>query len=789
MATFEETRLQHVQRHFTVIELDLPCVNGECTIDSELGFGTPLSCDQPSNGTKTYKFTTINAPLLPESGIFRCIKSLSETPTKLQPGRGLAVRGSSVVTFVEMTDKDPNPFSPAVAAGLSTLSGFFALLDARNILANRDMRLKNYRVESDGTIDLVNGAETRYYITDTFSRNKNGTWSLRSSDELAAINLGDALWPIPLQGFLRQNITEIQTQIQVDQNVNYLTTDVLRVGDEFMSVIGSSNVGTGTAQLSVGTRGSQITKGGTVLTNTERSDHSAGDEVYVCEQSVDERIDDLLERILIDVGISQDLIPKSDWIAEIDEWHPNTRINTLWFESNDVASTLEKILTEYLIDMWFDLTDRKIKISAISVWKESDQRLIEGKQIDFKSISKKKEESLRATRSFIIYDKKFLADPEEVPSYAKKSLFIRTEFEDSAFFGKPKVNSFKFSSMLDKDGADLLNQRYVSRFVNPSSYNWVTQEKFLTFKTGDIVDLETSVNIGFNGASTGVQRAQITSVAPIYQEFGREYRVDALIYEPEITSGGGGGSGVIEQLIRGNIADVNLYIQYAGAPSQPTDITFILDSVTGSSTDTNTPTIRIGNFPSGSKVTIILINDSYLSARGGNGGNGGSAEYVNELQRWIISPVPQNGGNGGVVIDCSGVDTDIYLSGATPSVNYPTAAGRIFAPNGGGGGFDPVTGLPAFASLNIGGRGGDSGNGNSPGDAGFGGSISPSAFGDDGLNGQVGVQDGSFLNFGKDGNNNNAFGGSKGKGVVDSGGTVTLFGATQSNYVNGDGDH
>ena len=153
---------------------------------------------------------------------------------------------------------------------------------------------------------------------------------------------------------------------------------------------------------------------------------------------------------------------------------------------------------------------------------------------------------------------------------------------------------------------------------------------------------------------------------------------------------------------------------------------------------------------------------------------------------WVQTTSPLNGGNGGVVIDCEGVDCDIYLSGATPSASYPTADGKILAPSGGSAGFD------AFITTDqesVAGDGGAGGYGRLSGAGGFGGQALDRPFGEGGLVGQFGSDTGPVSKFGQDGDNNNAIGGTKGSGVVDSGGTVTLFGVTPDNYVNGGGSH
>lgn len=771
MSTFEETRSLPNQIHFTVVEIDLPVVTGTCTIGDKDGFGTPLSCDQPANGIQTYKFTNTDAPLLPESGIYRCIKSINETPAKLQTGKGLASRGTFSIVFNDFKG-DPNPLSPAVLAGLALGDSYFTKFDSRNILQNKNVRIKNYRVEKDGSIDLVNGAQTRHYLVESFESSSKGTWKLSGKDELNQINIDESVWPLPLEGFLRQDINDATNTIPVDANVNYLIGDGLRIGDELMKVVGVADIGTPTATLTVQNRGTDIFYTN-FISKTGRDEHEAGDEIFVCEVSDNERIDDLLKRILIDIGIDPMFIPDAEWASEIDEWHPLTRVNTFWYESEDTVAVLERILTYYMIDMWFDPVSRLIKISAISVWKESSQTIREGNQIDFESIKRKKKENLRATRAQIVYDKRFLSKSDSIENYNKVSLFRRTELETSELYGKPKTKRFDANAFIDKDGSDLLVNRYVNRFLDPKEFSWKTQEKKLDFQTGDIVDIISSVETGFDGLPTGQSRAQITSITPKYGKIGREYMVTALTYEPTFSQD-------TEIIIQGNIANVNLFNQYAGAPSQPVELTFILDGVTSSSTASNIASIRAGAFPAGSKIILILANGADLMARGGDGGNGGGIEPDQESGSFIFFPSPQNGEDGGTVIDAEGVDMDIYFSGATPSTNYPEADGFVRAPSGGAGGFNA-------SAINQ-----RSGNGGKGGDGrvfGLGGSAGVSNLLDTGDAGANGTDDTLTGVFGVDGADNNATGGLKGNGIVDNGGTVTLFGVTPERYINGGGDH
>ena len=769
--TFELTRGQFVQTHFSIIEIDAPTVN--------LGFGTPVSAGgAPSTGTKTYKFTDY-AGLIPESDIWKCVGKVSETTTKLKPGKGLAMRGSGSIQLYDFKG-DPNPFAPDVTAEMRKEYGYLAKLDIRNILTNRDCRIKNFRVNPDGTVDLT-ASEDRHYIVDSFVSNSKGKWTLKLKDELTRVNIGEKVWPIETNGYLRADITGAATTLNVDPHTTYAIGDTIRIAEELMKVINVSGIGTGSAQLQVQTRSTDIIYTNN-LSSTNQSAHSAGDQIIVCGVSDDERIDDLLERILLDIGIDAARIPKADWTLEVDEWLSSIRVNTIWIESLDADEALEYILTFYMIDMWFDPVAREVKIAAISQWKESEgEALSEGNEIDFETVKRTPSEDLRATRALVVYDKKFLARSESIENYSKGSLFVRPELEGADFYGESKVKQFGFSFSIGTDSAELLTNRYVNRFIRPINYKWTTQERKLNFNVGDIKNIKTNADVDFDGSPSDTTRVQILSVQPKYTQLGRQYSVEGLSMEPVFLDGS-------EVVIAGNISNVNLYTQYAGAPNQAVTITFVLEAAVSSSTATSIPSIKAGAFPSGSKIIIIMVNGSDLMAKGGAGGRGGSAFYETE-QGQFFSTQQGDGEDGGIVYDAEGIDTDIYFSGATPSVAYPIADGFIRAPSGGSGGFVAST----FLLPSPGGVAGNGGNGGDGRDGGDGGNNSRIEI--DGVTvdssgyGSAGNEDGFTGSFGQDGVDNDATKGLKGKGVVDSGATVTFFGANATRYINGSGDH
>jgi hypothetical protein len=374
------------------------------------------------------------------------------------------------------------------------------------------------------------------------------------------------------------------------------------------------------------------------------------------------------------------------------------------------------------------------------------------------------------------------------------SVFANTVLEEPGFWGEPKTREFSPSHLLDKDAADLLNQRTVARFGRtPVEYSWTTQEKFLNFATGDVVSITTPELQGPDGLPIGV-RGQITKITPKFDDFGRSYKVKALTYEAAF------GDDTAPFIINANSEEINLYI-LVGAPSEPVEVTIVVDGVKICSTDRFIPAMKAGNFAPGSKINLVISNNGILQGKGGNGGGGETVIYEPEFPEWFRIG-GSNGQDAGPVYDAESIDTDIYLGG---SFNTLVALGTIRAPGGGGGGgFASITGTGLGSGHPGNGAGG--GAGCSPGTGGPGGTRqnappNPGTDGDDGLEAGTGGAGGTSAEASDagDGGDWGFSGGAPasgffipglaGEGILKGGAVVNIF--TDGNtgrFTNGTGD-
>jgi len=760
--------------HLEIIEIDLPVITGACNYQGGDGFGTPLTCDEVwSDELRTYRFCKPNALVLPGNlNVVRCIESISETVAEIRPGEGLGSRGSISITFSDIKG-DPNDDAPGVTETVKNQGTYFGKLDFRQIVINKEIRNKLYEVV-DGVFDFDNPLAVRHYIGESLTPSKN-KWSLKGKDELSKVDLDEKVWPPSEDGFLRQDIDDAVLTILVDSNNLYVVGGVVRIGDELVLIDSVADIQGSNPTISTLERGAEIFNSDlTWSTGNAADSHNAGDEVFICHFANKSRIDDLLKLILTDSDMPLARIPEAEWANEIDTWWPNTFISYIYNEAEDANNVIARILTDYLTDIVFDAEERLIKLFAISVWKESTSILTEGENVILNSVTIRSGENIRATRALVVYDKTRVTDNDDTQNYKKASKFEDPRLQAEQFFGEHKDKLFENSPLLDDDSADLLVQRWVSRFgVKPKFPTCEIPEAKLTINLGDVIDYRFLSDQGADGLPNTNARAQVISIKPKYKG-GRTYQVKLASYEAVAESG--------TEFILNNVNQINLFTQ-AGNPPEVVELTFIIDTARTSSGDTNIPSIFAGNFVSGSKITIIFVNGSEGQSKGGQGGQGEGGIFFKDF--WIKTP-PTNGLDGGIVYDANGVDTEIFLSGPTSSVNFPSADGFILAPSGGDGGqlgfFDDLD-EPGSTAGN-GGRGGDGDNvglGGLPGDL-------ESFLAEPGEFGASGKLDGTGSGYGFDGVNNDALGGLKGKGIITGGAIVNVFGGGGGRLINGGGD-
>ncbi len=774
--------------HFEVVSITLPYVSGTCTIPQGVnwsqGYHTPVTCVESGNDTWTYYFGTPKVPISVnefEAGhpIYRQIKSISETTPTLKLD-GMASRGSLSITFTDW-EGDPGPIN-------KTDNGtYLSKWDARNFLSGREVTI--YRFERSNGVNTI--VSQSVYLSDGFKVNSSGDYTLSCKSYLERTYKDYNQFPASTDAVLRLDIDNVTTEIPVnDAQYNWANLPPIRIGDDLMT---SVSYDSGTEILTVESRSYGIKGvGGNTISRTVAEEHSAGDNIQICVVSDEQSMSEYLSLLLLTGEVPVNYLDVSVWQNEFDDYWAGTTITNVWSEPIAVKDRINTLCQDYMLDIWESaLVPAKIKVSAVSAWKEESEQIEVGRGITEKGFTYQTKPELRSSRSFVRYDKSFKTENDDVGNYKKVAINSDTTYEGDDFYGSSKSIELEPSSLLNTNDATLRVQRNTSRFsLSPREYSWDCEEKYLNYLAGDIVSF-THQDLQDAEGNSEVVRAQIVQVKPQYkyQGVGRGYKVKALTYLQAIAGGGGEN---ITYRKDSTLSEIDIHNDFAGRPSQAVDWTVVLDNCTVLSDDTNNPSMRNGSFANGSTVTIICINGTDWQSHSGSGGNGAGWIYEPEFQPpWLDIPPAGDGGDGGVCFNADGVDTFIFLEGATGNPTYPTADGYLRAPGGGGGGsVNFPEGEP--------GDGGGSGAGNTPATGGaagraiIGSGIDYGRAGSDGdTNGNGGASfagKGGDWGQGGESQSQGGDGGLAGSGLIKSGATVTIQYTDVNRFINGSGD-
>lgn len=658
---------------YSIVELDLPEVSGTCTINGNPGYGTPLTCtDQssPTTTTKTHKFTDA-ALVIPSSGVYKCIDSISETTPKLKAGNGVASRATCNIALSDFI-ADPNPTSPALVAspGLADSGTFFGKLKARNILANKPVRVKYYQVDNNGVHTLV---ATHHYIAVELKRNGSQRWVLTCKDVLFRADDEKSQFPKLITGRLSGGITDSATSLTMEADIADWTPY-----SDYSAVIGgdilmiTNATGTSTSVTLTVARATTINIGSRAIRNTPEA-HSDGDEVFRARKFVNADLYDLIEAVLTDADISASHYSASQIQDELDTWLGSLAgsIDAIIYESKDTTKFLDDISQTFMLDIFTDISTGHVVVKATSPWNSTAAVLTEGVDFNYDTLSIEEPEDLYYSRAFLQYDKRNLTDGNEDANFLRSSLAYNRTLEGEHYYDEEKVKKLGKSIILSNKSnnievADLTTVRYAQRFSNrPQRLSFIAEEADINYGLSDVVEIISDDNQGFDGSARQGVRAQVIQISPLYRGIGRQYKVTAVTYNPDAGSSGGGDIVINSQY------DVNLYTA-AGGPISAGTFTYIISDDIGQ--NELSQAITSGSIPSGSTVNIVLTNGAVLMAKGGVGASGSAYGSTNGLS------------GGDTLVGASGLTINVYLGGTTPAFgNGPyTADGYLYAPGGGG---------------------------------------------------------------------------------------------------------
>lgn len=662
-----------------------PCTASIPTTGAAKCYNTRKTCQDLANFDSdpvTLRFG-LDVDYLPKS--IECIPSIvdwSVSPAIISLGEDLGLRAEMRVTFKDHPWSDTGPGGDKYLADRAydpfTQGTYWGKWRARvQFLRGRNIRL--YVGYEGQTLAQM---ETRHFIVESFNGpTVNGTFSITAKDPLKLLDGDRAQAPMPNNGFLVSDITDVATSF---------TLSPAGVGDGEYPTSGYMNIG--------GAEIVEFTRSADVVTLVSRGQlgttakaHSAQDRAQVVLYYTGDDPADIIYDLMVNyAGIDPAWINLEDWQFETENFLRRVFSATI-ADPTSVKKLITELVQQAALSIWWDDINQEIRLRVLrAISTEAEQ--IGQDVIQRGSFGTQEQPDKRVSQVWIYYGQRNpLTKLEEEDNY--RSLAITIDSDAEVNYGSPAIKKI-LSRWIASGGrtvATRVGDIILGRYKNPPRrFNFNLLRDALPIEAGQGYQVKWWTIQDETGSPTTAP-IQITRVEPKAGEIGLEAEEQLFeIIDPEDLDNR-------TIIFDANILDVNLRtIHDQLYPDPESGDTFTLrcyietNVVVGASTTANAAFI-VGTWPSG--VTVEIYNNGRIQGAGGKGGNAAKNGVV-----------AQAGSDGGLAfytrkaIVFDNLNGKIYGGGGGGAGGVIKESGKEAGGGGGGAGF-------------IGGPGGATGNG------------------------------------------------------------------------------
>lgn len=695
-----------------------PCTASIGVTGDDRCYNTYATCQDKPNfdkTVKTYRFCDQNADLPVGLSAIPLLKSVSFASQEITPGKGLGVRGSVTISFINApwpdTEIDPYWRDRAYDTNQGTFWGKFK---ARNpFYENRVLRVRRGYLTDvfswDNFIDSV------YVIEQLQGPDKNDGVKIVAKDILKLADDKKVLFPKPSNGRLSADISNSDTSFTLSPSgvgSNYPASGKVAISGEVMTFTRSGDA------FTVG-RGAS---------NTTAEAHTADDTVQLVGIFDDEPVQDVIYTLLTDyANIASGYIDKTAWDAEAAA-HLAGVFSAEIAEPTGVNTLLGELTEQGTCRIWWDEEDQKIKFRAIKPLPDDLPTLTDEQHFLTKTVDVKTDTNQRISTVLIFFSQKKPTEKlDDLKNYELRVATPNTAAISDLEYGSniiKKVYSrwFKKTSL---GRANALADALLKTYGIPPQVMEFNLTPGHRIKVGDLFYAQTRKMQSVTGAA---------AVVPMEVVFAQPTDNDDYKYRAQEVSTAIPIGNVYTIIFSADeYTSVNLYDAFVdeyGPPEPGISVLFIVNEdvlIYGATILEYAVTVD-SRWPS--SVMLTLENHGIIAGHGGAGGAGGGVA----IDTTEIAAIP--GGNGGPALYANRVikiDNQGTIHGGAPGGGGGGGAWgfvnaydvRLVAGSGGGGGWPYGTGgaagtVPPEYTLPVPANPGDAGTATAAGEGGAG---------------------------------------------------------------------
>lgn len=590
-----------------------PCTASIGVTGTSKCYNTYATCQNKANFNKiikTYRFCEQNADLPVGLSAIPLLKSVSFASQEITPNKGLGVRGSVSISFIDAPwpDTEIDPYF----AERTNQGTFWGKFKARNpFYENRVLRVRRGYLTKNG-FDWANFVNSVYVIEQLQGIAKDDSVKIVAKDILKLADDKKALFPKPSNGRLSANIDAIQTSFTLTPSgvgSQYKTSGKLAISGEMMSYTRSGDTFT-------------VVRG---VNNTQAEAHNADDTVQEVGIIYRQRVQNVIYDFLTNyAGISTSYINKTEWDTEANTYLPGL-FSAEIPEPTGINTLIGELTEQGTCRIWWDEIAQKIQFRAIKPLPPNLPVLTDESHFLSKSIDVKTDNNQRISTVLVYFaQRKQTEKLDDLKNYALRvatpDLNAISNFEYGSNIVK-KVFSrwFKNSS---QGRVNALADALLKTYRDPPQLIEFNLTPALQLKVGDLFYAQTRKIQDVTGGIASV---------PMEVIFAQPTDRDDIKYKAQQVSTAIPIANTFEIILSDEFYwDVNIldmFMAEYGTPSPNIKVEVkILTGVFVSASTTANYALTVGNaWPA--NVTILINNSGIIAGRGGNGGRGGRAFY------------------------------------------------------------------------------------------------------------------------------------------------------------------
>lgn len=612
----------------TVVEIDIdfcqleygvsPCTAALGTTGDKKCFNTAATCQDrdnydaaprtlrycvPSNAIHNVAFSDGIRPI-------PSVRSVSHQPGKIRIAEDLGERARVEVSFQDHphSDLDLDPYLSdrtdlVSAQNRGTYWGRFV---ARNLyLEGRPLRVFHGLAEQP-----FSEWEVRHYIIDSIAGpDLGGSVSVRARDPLGLLDGDKAQWPPLSPGRLAASITDTATEANLTpagSGDSYAASGKVVIGEEVIEYTRSGDVLTLTQRAS---------------SNTEADSHDADDRVQQVAVEGPETAAKIIGKLMREgADVDPSFIDQASWDSEYEVFFGTRLYSAEIAEPMPVRKLVSELMEQVGISIWWDERAAEIRFQPLKA-AASPGVVIDPDLMLADSYSDRANPTKRLSQVWVLFGKRNPVErDDEEKNYRGAVLSIAAGSETEDEYGSPSIKKIysRWISAGSRSFAQSISEDLLERFRRPP----LTVRYRVQRYTGAEVEMGASrlilgPNIQTDEGLPGELPAYITSVRSDW---------DALSVEAEefrLASFDPGDTTHFLDMPDTDAFNVNLRDLHSpvwGAPDPAIPVVFrILSGQVLGSEDTETPSLDIGEWPSGIDITVEIYGTGRIAGAGGSG--------------------------------------------------------------------------------------------------------------------------------------------------------------------------